>query len=378
MMKDEVVKLTQELIRYQSISPLDVGCQKVLTDYLYDLGFTIEKYPHKEADNFFAHVGTQKPLFCFAGHTDVVPTGPLEEWIHNPFDPVIDGDKLYGRGSADMKGGVAAMLVASKHFLAEQPKFKGQLGFIITSAEEGPSEMGTPIVLDALHKQGVEMDYCVVGEPTAVKRTGDMIKNGRRGSLSATVTFYGKQGHVAYPHLAENPIHRSAAAIHDLANYVWDEGDEYFPPTTLQISNIHGGTGIGNVIPGDVQIQFNLRYSPAITVDDIKANVQSIFDHHELKHDIAWNHSGKPFLTKPGHLIDITKTAIQTVCGIEPELSTSGGTSDGRFIADYCPEIIECGVNNKTIHQINEHTSITDLSQLTEVYYHILCGIFKE
>lgn len=376
-MLDEIVSLASELIRYPSVTPHDKGCQSVLTNFLSELGFTIEQYPYQEASNFWAIIGNSGPLFCFAGHTDVVATGPLEQWHSDPFAPEIRDGHLYGRGAADMKSEVAAMCIVCKHFLAAHPDFNGRIGFLITSAEEGPSEIGTPIVLDALAKNNVNIDYCLVGEATAVKRTGDMIKHGRRGSLSGKLTILGKQGHIAYPHIAENPVHKALPALAEFVATEWDQGTTEFQPTSLQISNIHSGTGAGNVIPGECEVRFNFRYAPACTGEELMQKTERLFKRHGLKFNLEWDHSGKPFITKAGHLIDVTRAAIEEICGISPELSTSGGTSDGRFIAEYCSQVIECGVNNSSIHQINECVNLNDLQQVADVYYRILEKLFE-
>lgn len=376
-MLDEVIELASSLIRYPSVTPYDQGCQDVLIDFLSQLGFQITQYPYQEASNFWAIIGNEGPLFCFAGHTDVVATGPLEQWNSDPFVPTVTDNHLYGRGAADMKSEIAAMCIACKHFLTAYPNFPGRIGFLITSAEEGPSEIGTPIVLEALAKHNLSIDYCLVGEATAVNRTGDMIKNGRRGSLSGKLTLYGKQGHIAYPQIAENPVHNALPALAEFVATQWDHGTEFFQPTSLQISNFNSGTGAGNVIPGEAEVRFNFRYAPVHSGETIMAKTEALFQSHKLKFDIEWDHSGKPFITPGGRLIEITTAAIEDVCGITPILSTSGGTSDGRFIAEYCNEVIECGVNNSTIHQINECVNLTDLQQITDIYYNILTRLFE-
>ena len=377
-MIEEVVDLTSRLIEFESVTPHDVGCQELVIEYLEQLGFSITRYPFEEASNFWAIIGSEGPLLCFAGHTDVVATGPLEQWHSPPFKPTIQDGMLFGRGSADMKGGVASMMVACKHYLREHSNFKGRIAFLITSAEEGPSETGTPIVLEALDKLGTKIDYCLIGEPTAVNQTGDMIKVGRRGSLHGKLRVFGKQGHIAYPHLADNPIHKALNSLDSFIKTEWDQGNSDFQPTSLQIANMHAGTGAGNVIPGELYVHFNFRYAPVLTGDEIMAKTEEHFRNAGLDFKIEWDHSGKPFQTKPGKLVEITQQAIRDVCGLEPELSTSGGTSDGRFIADYCDELIECGVSNKTIHQVNESASIADLEKQTELYHEILCQLLKD
>lgn len=377
-MIDEVIALASTLICYPSITPNDKGCQDVLIQFLKQLGFEIQQYPYQDTANFWAIIGDSGPLFCFAGHTDVVATGPIASWDSDPFTPVIRDEQLFGRGAADMKGDIAAMCIACKHFLETRPDFRGRIGFLITSAEEGPSETGTPIVLNALQKQAITIDYCLVGEPTAVKQVGDMIKHGRRGSLSGRLVVKGKQGHIAYPHLADNPIHQVLPALHEWIKITWDEGNSDFQPTSLQISNIHSGTGAGNIIPGDCAIDFNFRYAPIHAADILMEQTTALFKRHQLTFDLQWDHSGKPFITQGGRLLAITQSAIKKVCHITPELSTTGGTSDGRFIADYCQEVIECGVTNASIHQINECVSLRDLEQITEIYYQILTMMFEE
>jgi len=377
MMLNDVIELAKKLIEIPSVTPNDMGCQEILIDFLSKLGFRIQQFPYQQTSNFWAEIGEGDTLFCFAGHTDVVATGPLNEWHSDPFKPEIRNGYLYGRGSADMKSEIAAMCIACREFLKQYTKFCGRIGFLITSAEEGPSETGTPIVLQALAKQGVKINYCLVGEATAVERTGDMIKYGRRGSLSGALTVYGKQGHIAYPQAAENSLHKALPALHQFINTEWDHGNEAFQPSSLQISNVHAGTGAGNVIPGECHVRFNFRYSPESTDEDLIARTEAIFTEHQLSYKIDWDHSGKPFLAKREKLVTITTQAIQEVCGITPQLSTSGGTSDGRFIADYCSEVIECGVGNQTIHQINESVNLQDLSQITDIYYLILKKLFE-
>ena len=321
-----------------------------------------------EVDNLWARRGTRAPLLCFAGHTDVVPTGPLEKWESDPFNPEIRHDRLYGRGAADMKGSLAAFVTAIERFVAVHPDHGGSIALLVTSDEEGIAVDGTVRVVEALKARNESIDYCIVGEPTCVDTLGDTIKNGRRGSLSGTLIVKGIQGHIAYPHLAKNPIHLAAPAIAELARTEWDNGNEYFPPTTWQISNINGGTGAANVIPGDVTILFNFRFSTASTVESLQAKVHEILDRHGLDYDLCWELSGKPYLTPRGSLVDAVSSAIRTVTGTEPQLSTSGGTSDGRFIADICPQIVEIGPRNATIHKINEYVELKDLEQLPEIY----------
>jgi succinyl-diaminopimelate desuccinylase len=367
-MLNDTLALAQMLIARRSPTPFDNGCQEILIDRLEKIGFNIERIRCGEVDNLWARRGTGAPLICFAGHTDVVPTGPLEKWESDPFDPVIRNGRLYGRGAADMKGSIAAFISAIEAFVAEHPDHDGSIALLITSDEEGIAVDGTVRVVEALKARNELIDYCIVGEPTSVDKLGDMIKNGRRGSLSGTLTVKGIQGHIAYPHLAKNPIHLAAPAIAELANTKWDEGNEYFPPTTWQVSNINGGTGATNVIPGEVTILFNFRFSTASTVESLKTRVHEILDRHNLEYDLQWENSGKPYLTPRGSLVDAVSAAIRAVTEIEPELSTSGGTSDGRFIADICPQVVELGPRNATIHKINEYVEVADLEQLPQIY----------
>ena len=371
-MLNNTLALAQALIACRSLTPFDAGCQEILINRLEKIGFNIERIRCGEVDNLWARRGTNAPLLCFAGHTDVVPTGPLEKWKSDPFKPVIREGRLYGRGAADMKGSVAAFITAIEAFVAQHPNHDGSISLLITSDEEGIAVDGTVRVVEALKARNELIDYCIVGEPTSVDKLGDMIKNGRRGSLSGTLTVKGVQGHIAYPHLAKNPIHLAAPAIAELANTKWDEGNEYFPPTTWQISNINGGTGATNVIPGEVTLLFNFRFSTASTIESLQARVHEILDRHHLDYDLLWEDSGKPYLTPKGSLVDAISGAIATVTGIQTELSTSGGTSDGRFIADICPQVVELGPRNATIHKINEHVEVDDLEKLPEIYRRIL------
>ena len=368
----KTLELAKELIRRPSVTPDDCGCQQLLAERLEQAGFTNEHLRFGEVDNLWARRGTEAPLFVFAGHTDVVPTGPVEDWDSDPFMPVIRDGYLFGRGAADMKGSIAAMTVACEKFVAEHPDHKGSIAFLITSDEEGPSVDGTVKVIDHLVKRGDKIDWCLVGEPSSVNRTGDTIKNGRRGSLNGKLRIQGQQGHVAYPHLADNPIHRAAPALAELAAIEWDAGNEFFPPTTFQISNISGGTGAENVIPGVLDIQFNLRFSTESSEDSLKAQVNEILTRHGLEYEIDWRLSGQPFLTPAGELVDASRAAISRICGIETELSTSGGTSDGRFIAPTGAQVVELGPVNATIHQINECVKAEELDTLSIVYGGIL------
>ena len=371
-MSIDVVELAQQLIARRSITPDDAGCIDVLIGLLRPLGFECEKISAGGVDNLWARRGTARPLVCFAGHTDVVPTGPVEQWHSDPFTPTIKDGVLFGRGASDMKSSVAAFVAAIDAFVAAHPQHPGSIAVLFTSDEEGPAVDGTVRVVEALRERGEKMDYCIVGEPTAVSRLGDMIKNGRRGSLSGMLTVKGVQGHVAYPHLAKNPVHDVAAAIAELAQTEWDTGNEYFPPTTWQISNITAGTGANNVIPGTAHVRFNFRFSTASTLESLQTRVHGILDKHKVPYDLEWRYDGRPFLTKKGDLVDAIARAIKTVTGIDTELSTTGGTSDGRFIADICPQVVECGPTNATIHKINECIKVEEIEQLPQIYFRTL------
>ncbi|HEX5338775.1 MAG TPA: succinyl-diaminopimelate desuccinylase [Gallionella sp.] len=365
----DTLSLAIQLISRRSLTPNDDGCLDLIGTRLAPLGFRLDKMRHGEVDNLWARRGNDGPVVCFAGHTDVVPTGPVSKWDSDPFEPAVRDGMLYGRGASDMKGSLAAFVTAIEKFVAEHPQHRGSIALLLTSDEEGIAVDGTVRVVEELQKRNELIDYCIVGEPTSVARTGDTIKNGRRGSLSATLTVKGVQGHIAYPHLVKNPIHLASPAIAELAATTWDEGNEYFPPTSWQISNIHGGTGATNVVPGTVEILFNFRHSTASTVDSLKSRVQAILDKHGLEYDLQWeNSSGKPYLTPRGDLVDAVAAAIKQVQGIDTELSTSGGTSDGRFIADICPQVIELGPLNATIHKLNECVAVNDLDALSEIY----------
>jgi succinyl-diaminopimelate desuccinylase len=374
-MTNSTLELARELIARRSLTPDDAGCQEILINRLEKLGFTIEKMRFGNVDNFWARRGSDKPIVCFAGHTDVVPTGPLEKWESDPFVPTERDSMLFGRGAADMKTSLAAFITAIEEFISQHPDHPGSIALLITSDEEGVAIDGTVKVVEALQKRNEGIDYCIVGEPTCVSNLGDTIKNGRRGSLSGKLTVKGVQGHIAYPHLAKNPIHLSAPAIAELASTQWDEGNEYFPPTTWQISNIHGGTGATNVIPGQVELLFNFRFSTASTVDGLKSKVHGILDKHGLEYDLQWELSGKPYLTPRGNLVEAISSAIKNVCGNEVELSTTGGTSDGRFIADICPQVVEFGPVNATIHKLNECVALADIEPLKEVYRRTLINL---
>jgi len=368
----DTLALAQALIARPSVTPEDAGCLDLIAEHLAPLGFTCERMDSNGVSNLWARRGTAAPLFVFAGHTDVVPTGPPEQWTSPPFEPVIRDGALWGRGASDMKTSIAAFIEAVRGFVAEHPDHAGSIALLLTSDEEGPATDGTVTAVRALAERGEKLDYCIVGEPTAVKRTGDMIKNGRRGSLSGGLVVKGVQGHVAYPHLARNPIHEIAAAIAELAQVEWDRGNEYFPPTTWQISNMNSGTGANNVIPGTVHIRFNFRFSTASTVETLQTRVHGILDRHGVDYDLDWSYDGRPYLTGRGDLVDAVARAIRKETGIETELSTTGGTSDGRFIADVCPQVVELGPVNATIHKINECIRLDDLEPLPRIYRQVL------
>lgn len=364
----KTLALSEELIRLSSVTPDDKGCQRRLAELLAPLGFVCETIQSGDVTNLWARKGTEQPLLVFAGHTDVVPTGPVEKWQSHPFTPTQRDGKLFGRGASDMKTSIAAMVVACEEFLAANPNHKGSIGFLITSDEEGPAIDGTVVVCDALKARGEQLDYCIVGEPTSVTHMGDMIKNGRRGTMSGKLVVKGIQGHIAYPHLAKNPIHLAVPALTELAAEKWDEANEYYLPTSWQMSNIHGGTGASNVIPGDVTIDFNFRFSTASTVESLQQRVHAILDKHGLDYDLKWTVGGLPFLTPRGTLSDALSRAIKDETGLDTELSTTGGTSDGRFIAQICPQVIECGPPNDSIHKVDEYIRIEFIDPLKNIY----------
>jgi succinyl-diaminopimelate desuccinylase len=364
--------LARELISRRSITPEDGGCQQLLVARLRALGFELEPIRCGDVDNLWARRGRSAPLVCFAGHTDVVPTGPLDKWHTDPFVPTERDGKLFGRGAADMKTSIAAFVVAIEQFLAERPSHRGSIGLLITSDEEGVALDGTVRVVERLKARGERMDYCIVAEPTCVQRLGDMIKIGRRGSLSGTLRVKGVQAHIAYPHLGRNPVHSAAPALAELAAAEWDRGNEYFPPTTWQISNINAGTGADNVIPGEMVVRFNFRFSTASSPDELKRRVHAVLDRHGVDYEIEWFLGGRPFLTARGDLVDTVSAAIEEVTGLRPEVSTSGGTSDGRFIADICPQVVEFGPVNASIHKLNEHIELAAIDPLREVYRRVL------
>lgn len=370
--------LAKQLISIPSVTPDDLGCQKIIADRLSNIGFQIENLRYGEVDNLWARIGTQGPLFVFAGHTDVVPTGPVEKWRNDPFTPTIVDNVMTARGTADMKSSIAAMVCACENFFQDKNKtFDGSIAFLITSDEEGPATEGTVKVIEYLMSKNEKIDWCLVGEPSSTNTLGDVIKNGRRGSISGDLTIHGVQGHIAYPHLADNPIHLFSDALQDLTKETWDNGNDHFPPTSFQISNINGGTGATNVIPGDLEVKFNLRFSTEITDKQIKQRIEAILNRHEFKYTLDWTVSGQPFLTPDGALVDAAKQAIKSVCNIDTELSTAGGTSDGRFIAPTGAQVVELGPINESIHKIDENINIDQLEQLTKVYTEVLSNLFN-
>lgn len=366
------LELAIDLVSRESVTPNDAGCQNVMMHRLDALGFKNEQLRFEDVDNFWARRGTAGPVFCFAGHTDVVPTGPIDDWQSHPFQPEIRDGLLYGRGTADMKGSLAAMITATERFVARHPGHKGSIAYLITSDEEGPSINGTVKVVETLEQRGEKIDWCLVGEPSSTNRVGDVVKNGRRGSLGCVLTVRGVQGHVAYPHLAKNPVHDLAPALAELAETAWDQGNTFFPATTFQVSNIHAGTGATNVIPGTCEVTFNFRYSTETTHEALRQRVEAILDRHGLDYSADWNLSGLPFLTPRGELVEAAQKAIADVGGYDTELSTAGGTSDGRFIAPTGAQVLELGPLNATIHQIDECVSVDDLDRLSAMYEIIL------
>lgn len=369
---DDTLRLSCELIRRPSITPDDEGCQKLIAERLETIGFTSHHLRFEDVDNLWTSHGSGAPLFVFAGHTDVVPTGPETSWTSPPFIPTQRDGKLFGRGSADMKTSIAAFVTSVEQFIQQNPEHPGTIALLITSDEEGPSINGTIKVMHWLQQQSLKIDYCIVGEPSSVVTLGDTVKIGRRGSLNGYITIHGKQGHVAYPHLADNPFHRALPAFNELVKIEWDKGNEYFPPTSFQISNVASGTGAENVIPGDVKIAFNFRFSSELHEEQIKRRVTAVFEKHDLIYTIDWRLSGEPFLTERGALVNAVSNACRDVLRLETELSTSGGTSDGRFIAPTGAEVVELGPCNSSIHQIDEHVMLTDPERLSSTYLHIL------
>ena len=369
---DAALALTEELIRRPSVSPEDQGCLAIVAQRLEAVGFRIERMPFGPVENLWARHGDAAPVLCFAGHTDVVPTGPREEWQSDPFEPVVRDGVLYGRGAADMKSGLAAMVTAAERFVAAHPRHRGTVAFLLTSDEEGPSVDGTRRVMEVLEARGEKIRWCVVGEPSSTEALGDMVKIGRRGSLSGKLTVHGVQGHVAYPHLADNPVHAVAPALAELAARVWDKGNEFFQPTTFQVSNISAGTGAPNVIPGELKARFNIRFSTEQTVERLQQTITEILDRHKVNYTLEWFVSGLPFFTPPGELSAAVQRAVHERTGRKPELSTTGGTSDGRFIAPTGAQVVELGVVNATIHKVNEHVKVADIGALSEMYERVM------
>jgi succinyl-diaminopimelate desuccinylase len=366
------LELAKALIGRRSVTPADGGCQALIAQRLEAAGFVCEHLRYGEVSNLWARRGSARPLVCFAGHTDVVPPGPLEQWHSDPFVPTLRDGKLYGRGAADMKSSIAAFVVALEAFVKECPAHAGSLALLLTSDEEGPSVDGTARVVELLKQRGERLDYCIVGEPSSVERLGDMIKNGRRGSLSGRLTVRGTQAHIAYPHLGRNPIHMLAPALAELVATRWDEGDEFFPPTAWQVSNVHAGVGATNLIPGSLELDFNFRFGPSSPEASLRQRFEAVLRRHGLDYELQWTLSGNPFITPPGELVDAVKRAIQANTGRTPELSTAGGTSDARFIAAICPQVVELGPPNATIHKLNENIELEVLEQLPRIYFDTL------
>ena len=372
---NNTLELAKSLISQASVTPDDNGCQSIMIERLKKIGFEIHPLKFGDVDNFWATRGNSGPIFAFAGHTDVVPAGNEDAWNTSPFEPTIKGDYLYGRGAADMKGGLASMVTATENFVQDNPNHNGTIAFLITSDEEGVAINGTVKVMDYLKENDIKIDYCLLGEPSSTSITGDVIKNGRRGSLNGVINVNGQQGHVAYPHLAKNPIHFIAPALNDLCLQEWDSGNEYFPATSFQISNFHSGGGVTNVVPGEAKVMFNFRYSTETTKEELMAKVHEILDNHKIDYTLDWHHSGNPFLTPVGDLVSACVSAIEETKDITPELSTSGGTSDGRFIAKEGTQVVELGPVNATIHQINESILVKDLEDLSSIYTKVLTRI---
>ncbi|RMA79234.1 succinyl-diaminopimelate desuccinylase [Umboniibacter marinipuniceus] len=366
------IELCKQLIERQSVTPNDAGCFPLILDRLENFDITVTRLDCEDVENILITIGDEGPLLIFLGHTDVVPTGPESEWRYPPFEPTEEGDLLFGRGTADMKGSIAAFITATERFLASKPMMKARFGILLTSDEEGAADYGIRYVAPELQRRGIDIDYCLVGEPSSTNKLGDVIKNGRRGSLGATLKVIGKQGHVAYPQLADNPIHKAMQALSDLVATEWDQGNDFFPPTSFQISNINSGTGATNVIPGDMEVVCNFRYSTETTAEELKARVEAVLTRAELNYDITWKLNGEPFLTAEGELVEACVQSVEEITGRSPNLSTSGGTSDGRFIAPLGAQVVELGPLNATIHQVNENVSMSDLNQLSEVYEAII------
>ena len=374
---DATLTLAQELIRRPSVSPEDHGCLQVIGQRLEAVGFRVERMPFGPVENLWARHGNARPVLCFAGHTDVVPTGPREEWQTDPFEPVVRDGLLYGRGAADMKSGLAAMVTASERFVAAHPNHGGSLAFLLTSDEEGPSVDGTRRVVETLEARGEKIDWCVVGEPSSTDALGDMVKIGRRGSLSGKLTVHGIQGHIAYPHLADNPVHALAPALAELASRVWDKGNDFFQPTSFQVSNINAGTGAPNVIPGELRARFNIRFSTEQTVEKLQQTVTEILNRHKVNYTLEWFVSGLPFFTPPGDLSAAVERVVKANTGLKPQLSTTGGTSDGRFIAPTGAQVVELGVINATIHKVNEHVRVADMDALSKIYEQVMKALLS-
>ncbi|MEZ8296870.1 succinyl-diaminopimelate desuccinylase [Vibrio splendidus] len=378
MTDSPTLALAKDLISRQSVTPEDAGCQDLMIERLKALGFEIEVMVFEDTTNFWARRGTEAPLFAFAGHTDVVPAGPIEQWHTKPFEPTIVDGFLHGRGAADMKGSLASMIVAVEQFIAKHPNHTGSIGFLITSDEEGPFINGTVRVVEALMARGENIDMCIVGEPSSTEYVGDVVKNGRRGSITGDLTIKGTQGHVAYPHLANNPVHSSLLAINELATTEWDKGNDYFPPTSFQIPNVSAGTGASNVIPGEFNVQFNLRFSTELNNDIIAERITNTLDKYDFEYDLKWTFNGDPFLTDAGSLLDAIVDAVGHVNDVKPALLTTGGTSDGRFIARMKGQVVELGPVNATIHKVNECVKVADLEKLTDMYERTLVNLFAK
>ncbi|CDU13704.1 succinyl-diaminopimelate desuccinylase [Vibrio coralliirubri] len=378
MTDSPTLALAKDLISRQSVTPEDAGCQDLMIERLKALGFEIEVMVFEDTTNFWARRGTEAPLFAFAGHTDVVPAGPIEQWNTKPFEPTIVDGFLHGRGAADMKGSLASMIVAVEQFIAKHPDHTGSIGFLITSDEEGPFINGTVRVVEALMARGENIDMCIVGEPSSTEFVGDVVKNGRRGSITGDLTIKGTQGHVAYPHLANNPVHSSLLAINELATTEWDKGNDYFPPTSFQIPNVSAGTGASNVIPGEFNVQFNLRFSTELNNDIIVERITTTLDKYDFEYDLKWTFNGDPFLTDAGSLLDAIVDAVGHVNDVKPALLTTGGTSDGRFIARMKGQVVELGPVNATIHKVNECVKVADLEKLTDMYERTLVNLFAK
>ncbi len=372
---DPTFELARALIERPSVTPEDAGCLDLIAERLRPLGFTLERINTGGVSNLWARRGATRPLVCLAGHTDVVPPGPAERWASPPFEPTVRDGRLFGRGAADMKTSLAAFVTAIERFVAAHPDHPGSIALLLTSDEEGVATHGTVKVVEALAARGERLDYCIVGEPTSVHSLGDMIKNGRRGSLSGTLRVLGQQGHVAYPHLARNPIHELAPALAELAAVRWDEGNEFFPPTTFQVSNIHAGTGANNVIPGECEVLFNFRFASVTSAEELRRRTHAILDEHGLTYELDWHLSGKPFVTGRGRLVEAISAAIAQTCGVQTELSTTGGTSDGRFIADICAEVVEFGPVNASIHKIDECVELAAIAPLARIYERTLTAL---